>query len=201
MQQKLIQTSIMNLFIQKDNTNQGGRKKGRLTIYEMTLFAMFAALMLALKFLMEVLPNIHPLGMFIMVLTITYRKKALIPIYIYVFLNGLIAGFAVWWIPYLYIWAVLWGATMLIPNNMPKKAKVIIYPVINALFGLSFGILYAPAQAILFNLSFNQAVAWVVAGFSFDAIHAAGNFAIGFLVLPVSELLKKLEKITIRGKS
>lgn len=190
----------MNSPTQKDNIKQDVKKNSKITIYEMTLFAMFAALMLASKVLMEVLPNIHPLGMFIMMLTVTYRKKALIPIYLYVFLNGLIAGFAMWWIPYLYIWAVLWGVTMLIPTNISKKSKAIIYPIVNALFGLSFGTLYAPAQALMFNLSFKQMVAWIVAGLSFDAIHAAGNFAVGFLVLPFSELLKKLDKVYRKGK-
>lgn len=191
----------MNLSTQKVNVNRNSGRKNRPNIYKMTLFAMFAALMLASKVLMEVLPNIHPLGMFIMALTATYRKKALIPIYIYVFLNGLIAGFAMWWIPYLYIWAVLWGITMLIPKGISKKSKAIVYPVINALFGLLFGILYAPAQALMFNLSFRQMIAWIAAGLSFDAIHAVGNLAIGFLVLPISELLNKLENITLRGRT
>ncbi|HZJ75700.1 MAG TPA: hypothetical protein VFD25_03840 [Clostridia bacterium] len=191
----------MNLSTQKVNVKRDSSRKSRLNIYEMTLFAMFSALMLASKVLMEVLPNIHPLGMFIMALTVTYRKKALIPIYIYVFLNGLIAGFAMWWIPYLYIWTVLWGVTMLIPENISKKSKAIVYPIVNALFGLSFGILYAPAQALMFNLSFKQTVAWIAAGLSFDAIHAAGSFAIGFLVLPISELLIKLYKVYRRGKA
>ena len=54
---------------------------------------------------MELLPNIHLLGMLTMVYTIVFRIKALIPIYVYVFLNGIFAGFSPWWIPYLYIWA------------------------------------------------------------------------------------------------
>ena len=61
------------------------------------------------KVIMEALPNIHLLGMLTMVYTLTFRWKALIPIYIYVFLNGLYAGFNVWWVPYLYIWTVLWA--------------------------------------------------------------------------------------------
>lgn len=161
---------------------------------------MFAALMLASKVLMEALPNIHLLGMFVMLLTVEYRKKALIPIYLYVFLNGLISGFAMWWIPYLYIWTILWGVTMLLPKKMPRGAAAFVYPAVNGLFGLSFGTLYAPAQAVMFNLSFKQMIAWIIAGLSFDALHAAGNFAAGFLVLPLSDLLKKLEKLTLRRK-
>ena len=39
------------------------------------------------------------LGMLTIVYTVVYRRKALIPIYIYVFMNGLFAGFNMWWIP------------------------------------------------------------------------------------------------------
>ena len=67
----------------------------------MVLFAMLAALMFCSKKVMEGLPNIHLLGMFIMTFTVVFRKKALIPIYVYVFLDGLFGGFSMWWLPYL----------------------------------------------------------------------------------------------------
>ncbi|HOD02592.1 MAG TPA: hypothetical protein PKN28_04630 [Clostridiales bacterium] len=183
------------------NNMQASRKKSGLTVYEITVFAMFASLMLASKKLMESIPNIHLVGMFIILLTNKYGKKALIPIYIYIFLDGLISGFAMWWVPYLYIWAVLWGAVLLLPKQMTRKKTMIVYPLINGLFGLSFGVLYAPAQAIMFNFSFKQTVAWVIAGLPFDAVHAAGNFALAFLVLPLSDALEKIEKLTVGRKA
>ena len=79
---------------------------------EMTVFAMLGAVMYASKMIMEAAPNIHLLGTFITAYTIVYRKKALYPIYTYVILNGLFSGFASWWVPYLYVWTVLWGAGM-----------------------------------------------------------------------------------------
>ena len=99
------------------------RADTRLRPIELTIFAMLGALMYCSKVVMEWAPNIHLLGMFTMVYTLAYRKKALIPIYVYVFLNGFFAGFNAWWIPYLYIWTVLWGVTMLLPKQMPKKCK------------------------------------------------------------------------------
>ena len=81
---------------------------------------MLAALMLASKIAMEALPNIHLVGMLTMVYTLVYRKRALIPIYIFVLLFGLIYGFSAWWVPYLYIWTILWGVTMLLPRRMPR---------------------------------------------------------------------------------
>ena len=160
----------------------------------MAIFAMLGSLMFASKVIMEVLPNIHLLGMLTMVYTIVYRKKALIPIYIYVILNGVYAGFSVWWVPYLYIWTILWGVTMLLPKNMPKLVAYAVYPVVCCLHGLLFGVLYAPAQALFFGLSFEQTVAWVLTGVWFDILHMVGNFAAGFLVYPLSMAMKKLAR-------
>ena len=56
--------------------------------------------MYASKMLMEVLPNVHLLGTFVVAFTVVYRKKALYPIYIYVILNGIFSGFATWWVPW-----------------------------------------------------------------------------------------------------
>ena len=184
----------MGLFAQNkaENKTACGKKNTKFTVFEMVLFAMFSAMMFISKIVMEFLPNFHLLGMFVMLLTVVYRKKALVPIYIYVFLNGVYAGFNMWWVPYLYVWTVLWGVTMLLPENMSKTAKMIVDPVVCALHGLCFGLLYVPAQAVMFSMSFKQAVAWVISGLPFDALHAVGNLVTGMLVFPLSTVLKKL---------
>ena len=153
---------------------------------------MLGALMFCSKVIMEVLPNIHILGMLTMVYTLAFRKKALFPLYIYIFINGLYAGFATWWVPYLYIWTVLWGVTMLLPKKMPRTVALVVYPAVCALHGALFGVLYAPGQALLFGLDFKGMLAWIAAGFVFDITHAIGNFAAGLLILPMSSLLKRL---------
>ena len=158
----------------------------------MVLFAMLAALMFCTKKVMEGLPNIHLCGMFIMTFTVVFRKKALVPLYIYVFLDGLFGGFGTWWIPYLYIWTILWGVTMLLPKKMPRVAKCIIYPIVCCLHGLLFGVLYAPVQAIMFHLNFEQTLVWIASGFPYDVLHAAGNLVFGMFIVPFSELFEKL---------
>ena len=165
----------------------------KLTIREIAVFGMLGALMYASKMLMEVLPNIHLLGVFTIAFTVVYRKKALYPIYIYVLLNGIFSGFATWWIPYLYVWTILWGVTMLLPKKMPKKVQPIVYMVVNACHGFSFGILYAPAQALLYGLSFKGMLAWIASGFPFDITHGISNFICGALIVPIVHVLRRLE--------
>jgi len=158
----------------------------------MVLFSMFAALMFCSKLIMEALPNIHLLGMLTMLMTVVFRKKALIPLYLYVIVQGLYAGFAPWWLPYLYVWTVLWGITMLLPKQMPMWLAAIVYPAVCAIHGLAFGIIYAPGQALLYGFTFEQTLAWIASGFPFDVIHGISNIFTGMLVLPLSELIKKL---------
>ena len=159
----------------------------------MIVFSMFGAMMFCSKFIMEGLPNIHPLAMFVILLTVVYRSRALVPVYIYVILDGLRWGFGMAWLPYVYIWLPLWGAAMLLPRSAPGWVKMICYPTIALLHGLAFGIMYAPAQSVLFGLNFEQTVAWVIAGFPYDVLHGVGNAIMALLILPLSELLFKLE--------
>ena len=158
---------------------------------KLVMCVMFGVLMFISKMLMEFLPNIHLLAMFIVLFTVLYRSKALISIYVYVFLDGFIHGFSAWWIPYLYIWTVLWAVAMLLPKNMPDKVAVPVYSIVCALHGLLFGTLYAPVQALLFGLDFRGMIAWIIAGLPYDAIHAAGNLLTGMLVVPLAAALKK----------
>lgn len=167
-----------------------------LTVREMTVFSMLGALMYCSKLLMEWAPNIHFLALFLISFTVVYRKKALIPLYIFVFLTGLLNGFNVWWVPYLYIWLPLFFAVLLLPRNLPVKASVPVYMLLGALHGLLYGTLYAPAQALFFHMDFKMTLAWIAAGLPWDALHAAGNLAACTLVVPLSKLLNRLEKST-----
>ena len=166
----------------------------KITIKEIAVFGMLGALMYASKMIMEIAPNIHLLGVFIISFTVVYRKKAIYPIYAFILLTGMFSGFATWWIPYLYIWTILWGVTMLLPKNMPKKVRPIVYMAVNACHGFLFGTLYAPAQAILFGLSFEGMIAWIIAGFPFDLVHGVSNFFCGMLIVPIINVLNRLER-------
>ena len=166
----------------------------KLTTKELTVFAMLGAVMYVSKIIMEFAPNMHLLGVFTVAFTVVYRKKALYPIYTYVILNGIFSGFASWWIPYLYVWTVLWGIVMLLPKDMPKKIRPIVYMSVCALHGFLFGTLYAPAQAILFGLSLKGMIAWIAAGLPYDFIHGVSNFFCGILIVPVISTLRLAER-------
>lgn len=158
------------------------------------MFGMLGALMYASKVLMEMAPNIHLLGVFIVAFTVVYRRKALYPIYIYVILCGIFGGFSAWWIPYLYVWTILWGWVMLLPENLPAKIRPLVYMAVSAAHGFLFGTLYAPAQALLFGMDFKEMATWIIAGLPWDCIHGISNFFCGVLIVPVISILRLAEK-------
>lgn len=166
----------------------------KINIKETVIFAMLGALMYMSKWLMEFLPNIHLIGVIIVAITVVYRKKALYPIYIFVLVAGLLGGFSAWWVPYLYIWTILWGMTMLLPKKLPVKIATVIYMITCSLHGFLYGIFYAPAQALMFGLDFKGMVAWIVAGFPFDITHGISNFLCGILIVPLIHAIRLADK-------
>ncbi|MBQ8203760.1 MAG: hypothetical protein IJZ75_05710 [Clostridia bacterium] len=163
----------------------------KLKLKEIALFALLGVLMFTSKKLMEFLPNIHLVGTLTVAYTAAFRSKALFPIYVYVFLDGLFGGFGLWWYPYLYIWTVLWAFAMLIPQNLPKKFLVILYISVCGLHGFLFGVLYSPFQALAFGLDFKGTINWIIAGIPFDVIHGVSNLLVGTLIFPIASVLKK----------
>lgn len=164
----------------------------RLRAIDIATFAMLGAMMFASKLIMEALPNIHLLGLFIVATTVVYRRRALYPIYVFVLLQGLFGGFTIWWISYLYVWTVLWGMVMLLPRRMPLKVGAVVYPLVAGVHGLLFGVLCAPVQALFFGLDVQGTLAWIAAGFWFDIIHAVSNVCAGLLIVPLVLLLRRL---------
>lgn len=168
----------------------------KITTKEIAIFAMLGAVMYASKIIMEFAPNIHLLGTFTIAYTIVYRKKALYPIYTYVIINGIFSGFAAWWLPYLYLWAVLWGCVMLLPKHMPKKVQPLVYMSVCAAHGFLFGTLYAPVQALLYGMNLKGMISWIIAGLPWDMLHGISNFFCGILILPIASVLRLAERHT-----
>lgn len=172
------------------------KRNNHLTVQEIAIFGMLGALMYASKWLMEILPNIHLIGVFTIAITVVYRAKALYPLYIFVFLTGLFAGFATWWVSYLYTWTILWAITMLLPQRMPVALQPIVYAVVCSLHGFLYGVLYLPVQMIFFHLKPAGILSWLLVGIGFDITHGISNFVCGLLICPLILALRQAKKLS-----
>ena len=88
---------------------------------------------------------------------------------------------------------------MLLPQNMPKKVRPIVYMIVNAGHGFLYGTLYAPAQAVLFGLNFDGMIAWIMPGLPFDMIHGISNFFCGILIVPIISVLRLAERTAAKN--
>lgn len=167
-------------------------QQGKMSTKDLTIFSMLSGIMYLSKVFMEWIPNVHLIGVFIIVNTIVYKKRALIPLYVYVFILGATNGFSPWWIPNLYIWFILWGMAMMVPKNLTKSVKIGVYMSVCGLHGLFYGCMYAPFQAWMFGLSWDGMIAWIIAGLPFDITHGISNFLVGIIIIPLAQILEKL---------
>ena len=155
---------------------------------------MLGAIMFSSKQLLEFLPNVELVSTLTMVYTLVYRKRALIPIFLFILMEGILHGFATWWLPYFYLWPILWGITMLLPKTSPERLQAPVYAITCSLFGLAYGSLYAPFQAVIYlGGDLSKMYKWILAGLPFDIVHAQGNLGMGLLIVPMVRLLRELE--------
>lgn len=152
--------------------------ESRLSIRELTCLATMGALMFALKMAMAALPNIHPVAMLIILAALQFSWRSLYAVGVYVLLEGLMFGFGLWWISYLYCWPLLAALTVLLRNNEGR----LFWASLAALFGLSFGALCAIPYFFIGGAG--MAFSYWLSGIPFDLLHCAGNFAVTFALLP-----------------
>ena len=138
--------------------------------------ALLTALLLVLQVALSAFPNVELVTLFIALYTLHYRQKALAVIYVFVLCEGLLYGFGLWIINYLYIWAVLWGLVMLLRSIQSSVAWAIIL----CMYGLCFGFLCAVPY--VFIGGFGMAWAYFLSGIPFDIAHGLSNFAITLIL-------------------
>ena len=139
---------------------------------------------------MSYLPNIEIVSLLIYIYTQVYRKKVFFIIYVFVFLEGCIYGFGLWWFGYLYIWSVL---ALIVLWNCRQQTSVIMTAVILGAYGLSFGMLYALPYFIAGGWA--AGFSYWVSGIPFDLLHCAGNVAVSLICYrPLRTLLGKLKR-------
>lgn len=148
---------------------------------------MLGGLTFAAKVAMAGLPNIEPVSLMVMLFAVTFGKKALYPIYVYVLLEFVLYGLNLWSVNYLYIWLVLAGAAWLLRSMTSRLG----WALLSGVFGLLFGALCAPVYLFTGGPAF--ALSWWINGIPFDLLHCAGNFALAFVLFPpLRGLLERL---------
>ena len=155
-------------------------------IVHIVVMGLLAAILLIGQVGMAFLPNIEPVSTLIILYTLTHKKYTFYIIYVFVLLEGILYGFGIWWISYLYIWSIL----ALIVLALQKIDSALIWAVISGAFGLSFGAL--TAIPYLISGGFGAAFAYWTNGIPYDILHCCGNFVLTLILYkPLLPVLKK----------
>lgn len=101
---------------------------------EIVIYGILSAVLLAAQVSLGFLPNIEIVTLLILVYTLVFRKKVFFIIYIFVFLEGLIYGFGLWWINYLYVWSIQALITLLFRKN----DSVWFWSILSGIYGITF---------------------------------------------------------------
>ena len=163
------------------------RKSLRTNSRRVVLCALLAALMSVFQVVMSFLPNIEPVSLLVLVYALVFGWDVFYIVVTFILLEGVVFGFHLWWISYLYIWSILAFIVLALPQDNPP----IIWAVTAGAFGLLFGALCAIPYLI--SGGPGAAFAYWAAGIPYDVLHCAGNFTLTWILFkPLYHILKKL---------
>lgn len=164
------------------------KKIYRVSVRELVGMALLSSILIIGQVGMSYLPNIEVISLLIYIYTQIYRRKVFLIIYVFVFIEGCIYGFGLWWFGYLYIWSVL---AIVVLFSRKKRTSVVTTSIVLGAYGLAFGFLY--------SLPYFAAGGWAagfsywVSGIPFDLLHCIGNIVVSVvLYYPLRMLIGRL---------
>lgn len=163
-------------------------------IKDIVIIGMLGALLITVQVGLAFIPNIELVSLLIIVYTLNLRKKALFIITIFIFLEGILYGFGLWWINYLYIWFILFFITMIFHTIRSS----FVWALISGAYGLFFGALCSIPYFFI-GLSngslldgFHMAFAYWISGIPYDIPHGIGNFVLALILLKPLNMIMNL---------
>ena len=152
---------------------------------EIVIYGILSAVLLAAQVSLGFLPNIEIVTLLILVYTLVFRKKYSLSFIIFVFLEGLIYGFGLWWINYLYVWSIQHSSLFLSGND-----SVWFWSILSGIYGITFGALCTIPYFAIGGIS--GAFAYWTSGLLFDIIHCISNFIVCLVLFkPIRYVLEK----------
>ncbi len=170
------------------------KAKSKNAALDVALVALMVAVIEVCKFAMVGLPNISLTAFWLVLFSKHFGGKVYYVVPVFTLLEGVVFGFNLWWISYLYAWPLL----VLITKIFRQNDSALIWAVISGIFGLCFGGLFAiPYIFTATNLKngLAYAVSWWISGIPWDITHCVGNFVLMLLLYkPLGKVLQNLQK-------
>lgn len=158
---------------------------------QLVVDAFLAGLLFVVQIALMHLPNIELVSLLTILYTCIFGKQIIVILAVFIMLEGLVYGFGIWWISYLYIWYLLAGGAWLLRKMQSPDWG---YAVLSGMFGLSFGFL---CSIPYLSGGIGAGISWWISGILFDIIHGISNLVIAFVLFrPLGRVLRECK---IRG--
>jgi len=153
---------------------------------ELTTLALIAALLIALQVALVALPNIELVTLLVILSTVCLGWKVLLCLAVFIVVEGLIYGFTMWWINYLYVWPIL----VVIVMALRKWSHPVLWTAVSGIYGLIFGTLCSIPYFLIGGWA--AGVSYIVAGIPYDITHCIGNTVLGALLFyPLEKVFRR----------
>ncbi|ATZ16760.1 hypothetical protein ELUMI_v1c00310 [Williamsoniiplasma luminosum] len=161
----------------------------KFTTIRIVFIAIYTALIYSLQVALSFLPNVELVTFLFLIGALFMPLWAILTVAIcFNVLEFVTYGFGDWVVFYMIIWPIF----VLLINLVFKKAILKhwwIGVIIMTVFGFAFGTLNTGVWMMFYGVS--GAMAYWIAGFSFDLIHGVANMLIGVaLIIPVMKVMK-----------
>jgi len=154
------------------------------------LVGIMAAVLEAAKFSLSFLANVELVTLLLIIFTLTFGKETYWAAGVFILLEGILYGFGLWWIMYLYTWPLL----ILLTRLFKKQKSPFFWAILSAVFGYFYGLFCTIPYLVTGGLM--AGIAWWTAGIPFDLIHGTANFLIALLLY--KPLIKAMTAVTVR---
>ena len=173
----------------------------RTAAQDVATVGLMVAVIEACKLAMQALPNIELTSFLVILFTLRFPRLTLYAIPAFTLLEGMVYGFGLWWVMYLYAWPLL----TLVTRTFSRVDSPFFHAMVSGVFGLCFGPLCAVPYFFIgfagggLSQGLTQMFSWWIAGIPFDLIHGVSNFVL-MLVLyrPISNLLRHIPQAPAR---
>lgn len=153
--------------------------------------ALLGVVLAASKEALAFLPNFELVTLLTILFTLSFGRQVVGALGVFLLLEGLLYGFGLWWVMYLYIWPLL----ALLAWLFRWMDKAWQWALVAGGFGLCFGSLCALAYLPMGGP--RVALPWAIAGLPFDVAHAGCNALLAFLLY--RPLRRALERVAAMG--
>lgn len=163
----------------------------KLSIQRITLLAFLTALCQVSRQLLQFLPNVQPVTVILIILTLTLGiSDALIVAVLSILLSNMTLGMGVWTIAQIVSFFVVVLVTGLVIKPMFKKVPFALMVFYAGFTGYLYGFIISLIQAPFFGIQ--NFWVYYASGIPFDTMHAVGNIGFYLILAPILfPLLKK----------